>query len=156
MSSGRSETSDQCTNSTRSNSAEASSASSTEDSLVMSLAAKSKMAPPKGLTLAPAAKCWRSEPAPLAHIEKSPRYNRVYIKQQEQQQEVLKVMPDKEKILLPLPFFGSQIGDSVSSTLAPQEFSQLLSTMEACKQYQSSRQNTLIAKPLVFLKIQSF
>jgi hypothetical protein len=103
----------------------------------MSLAAKSKTASPKGLGLAPAAHCWRFEPAPLAHDEKSPRQNRLYIKQQ---REVLEVIPDKDKILLPLPFFGSQIGDSVSSTLAPQEFSKLLSTLEACKHYQPSRQ----------------
>lgn len=78
------------------------------------------MAPQEAPILSTTDTAWPSAP------EMSWKQNQYSVDQQQQQLEI-------QKSFLPIEILGSQIGDSVSSRLPPQEFSKLVSTLETCK-----------------------
>lgn len=108
------------TSSSRSRSAESSRDSSVSDGYVLSIASKNSMAPQEAPILSTTDTAWPSAP------EMSWKQNQYSVDQQQQQLEI-------QKSFLPIEILGSQIGDSVSSRLPPQEFSKLVSTLETCK-----------------------
>jgi len=100
----------------------------------MSPAAENKMVPGESLVLTPVTATYarRSRSAPLTHNQKQPEDDWYF---EEKRPETPIITTDGGRVLLPRPFFGSQIGDSVSSTVPPKEFSKLLSTIETCKDF---------------------
>lgn len=110
------------TSSSRSGSAESSRGSSASEGYVLSIASKNSMAPQEAPILSTTDTAW---PSALEMSRKQSQYNL----DQHHQHHPLEI----QKSFLPIEILGSQIGDSVSSRLPPQEFSKLVSTLETCK-----------------------
>ncbi|KEF62138.1 uncharacterized protein A1O9_00110 [Exophiala aquamarina CBS 119918] len=129
------ETCDQDSSSVRSSSLETPGSSGKGHASAVSNAPENQGVPLESFGLAPVAATHRgSRSAPFSLNQQAPREDYCI---DEEQPETPKVIADNGRVLLPTPFFGSQIGDSVSSTVPPKEFSKLLSTMETYSSFLS-------------------
>ncbi|KAK5049442.1 hypothetical protein LTR84_004371 [Exophiala bonariae] len=130
-------TSTSSTSSTRSRSTESSRESSINEVYGLSVASKNSMTPPETLGFPTMDSTWLLTP------EITSKPDQFTVDHRLQQPEIQKAVIETSRRFLPIPIFGSQLGDSVSSGLPPQEFSKLVSTLETYSKF--------LAEPLTLM-----